>query len=386
VNPNPADHIGPQYRGAHFAYHEDNFINMHHNKHSLLQPQYNTYGLPRKSASNPLLRIPSDLMSSSPAPKPAPLQNTRNGGNNAQQKPTAQKPDSMEDFSRDLEAELNKLLQDDGDDDSTASLQESDSISRSHLSSTNSSRGNLFSPFITDAGSQTEDEAVTPNGVIYDPYWEAHTSPSNHSPSGLVPRAASWGQLNTSSLYVNVNNTSDELSAMNSPHRIALSPQTRNLGLGSRPPQGMNSGHQRSASLGTVNIKNMNMTPANQLVTPLITPPSTTPPQSLTLSNDLFDPLDSSSDSNTRLFFKALPPELDNYPFLLQTFIKYGDVKSLTCNSKRRFALVEFGTRVSLCNYLFRCTQLTRVIIRTRLCWQNESARRFKVRVVRCTA
>jgi hypothetical protein len=335
VNPNPADHIGAQYRGAHFAYHEDNFINTHH-KHSLLQPQYNTLGLPRKSASNPLLRIPSDLMSSAPGPKP----NTVRAPNTASAQPqkSPKKRDPVDDFTRDLEAELNKLLQDDGDDDSTASLHESDSLSRSHLSSTNSSRGNLFSPFITDAGSQTEDEAVTPNGVIYDPYWEAQNSPSNHS--GLVPRAASWGQLNTSSLYVS------PVDEHVSPHRIALSPQTRNLGITARASPGMTSGHQRSASLGTVNIKNMALNSASQLITPLITPPSTTPPQSLTLSNDLFDPLDASSDSNTRLFFKALPPELDNYPFLLQTFIKYGDVKSLTCNSKRRFALVEFGTRV----------------------------------------
>jgi len=281
-------------------------------------------------------------MSSSPSSKPAPLQSAHNGANSLQHKTSTQKPDSLEDFTRDLEAELNKLLQDDGDD-STVSLVESDSASRSHLSSTNSSRGNLFSPFIADAGSQTEDEAVTPNGVIYDPYWEAQSSPSNHTSTGIVPRAASWGQLNTSALYsVNVNG-GDELNVATSAQRIALSPQTRNLGL--------NPGHQRSASLGTLNIKNLNLTPANQLITPLITPPSTTPPQSLTLANDLFDPLDASSDSNTRLFFKALPPELDNYPFLLQTFIKYGDVKSLTCNSKRRFALVEFGTRVSdLCS------------------------------------
>lgn len=54
----------------------------------------------------------------------------------------------------------------------------------------------------------------------------------------------------------------------------------------------------------------------------------------------------STNDTNTRLFFKALPVELDNYNFLLKTFMKFGEVKSLTCNSKRRFALVEFATRV----------------------------------------
>lgn len=71
----------------------------------------------------------------------------------------------------------------------------------------------------------------------------------------------------------------------------------------------------------------------------------TTSPQQFTHTSETEIAVSSANDTNTRLFFKSLPVELDNYNFLLQTFMKFGEVKSLTCNSKRRFALVEFATR-----------------------------------------